>query len=207
MRAIRTPVPPSACCLHQALTFIPIAPSPLILIIDIMSQDLYKRKGHNWRDSRREEAVSKRSDDRYQHLVQHFRNIDLQDLTDDETDGDLSLLPTQLQQSIAELAVTEEDWDNPKPVVDLRTFNFSLPGILCPFCRQNVMQQDVTGLLLCSCSSTLKTRVPIQVIKQAIQDVVLQHGTCPSNQSPDYTMFKSHIVLTCTVCALVHVVS
>ena len=101
----------------------------------------------------------------------------------------------------------EEDWDNPKPSVDLRTFNFSLPGILCPFCRKNLMDQDLTGLLICACSSSLRTGEPIQAIKHAIQEIVVRHNACPSNQSPDYTMFKSRIVLTCTVCALLAVVS
>ena len=171
---------------------------------EMSSQEKYKRKGHNWRESRREEAVNKGKEDRYLHLIHHFRNIDLQDLDDGAGRG--CLIPAQAIPLTAVVA-EEEDWDNPKPVVDLRAFNFSLPGILCPFCRENLMHQDVTGLLICSCSSTLRTGVPIHLIKQAIQEIVLQHNACPSNQSPHYTIFKSGIVLTCTVCALAAVVS
>lgn len=168
------------------------------------SQERYKRKGHNWKDSRREEAMSKSREDRFAHLEQHFRNIDIQDLGD-EDDDDTDLLPVDL--SAQSFADPDEDWDNPKPSVDLRTFNFSLPGILCPFCRQNLMAQDVTGLLLCPCSSTLKTTVPIHMIQQAVQNVVMQHSACPSGQSPVYTMFKARIVLTCDHCTLAAVVS
>lgn len=160
----------------------------------------------NWRDTRREEAATRSREDRFAHLEQHFRNIGL---SDGDEDDDLSL-PGQVVANLSSqsFADPDDDWDNPKPVVDLRTLNFSLPGILCPFCRQNLMAQDVSGLLVCACTSNLKTKVPIHAIQRTIQDVVMQHNSaCPSNQSPDYTMFKSRIVLTCDVCTLAVVVS
>lgn len=175
-----------------------------------MSQEKYKRAGYNWKEKRREEAANKVRDDRFMHLVHHLRKIDLQDINvgDSDEDSNSFLNGSGAMSGVAAgVVVEEEDWDNPKPSVDLRTFNFSLPGILCPFCRQNLMDQDMKGLLICSCTSTLKTGAPIQSIKQAIQEIVVQHAACPSNQSPDYTMFKSRIVLTCTVCALLAVVS
>ena len=164
-----------------------------------MSQEKYKRKGHNWRDARREQASSRSREERFMHLVNNFRGIDLRDDGEDEELDPAACGP---------FADPDEDWNNPKPVVDLRTFNFALPGILCPFCRQALMLQDEgSGQLSCSCSSVLETKTPITAIKQAVQEVVQQHANCPSQQSPDYTMFKSRIVLTCTVCQLLAVVS
>lgn len=170
------------------------------------SQEKYKRRGHNWRESRQDEAAIKCKNDRYMHLIQHFRKIDLQDIdmNDGSDNDDEEVLRLIQNQSYFE---NDDDWDNPKPQIDLRAFNFSLPGILCPFCRNNLMSQDASGLLTCCCSSTLKTQTPITSIKEMIQGVVVAHAACPSNQSPDYTMFKSRIVLTCSHCDLIQVVS
>ena len=180
----------------------------------IMSQDLYKRKGLSRRNNHRDESHNKAKDARFQFIVDNFRKIEINP-DDDSSNGFEDFGTCQLQPQninntpICSVSSEDDDWDNPTPRVDMRTFNYDLPGILCPFCRENLMKQNVMdGQLKCNCGGSLECKIPIMLIKDKIRETVVFHSNaCPSNRSPEYTMFKSHIVLTCHVCKLVEVVS
>jgi len=165
-----------------------------------MSQEMYKRRGHNWKQVQKDDALTKSKDSRYQYIMENFRKIDLNGQEDEDQEVVPAMIPNTPRSSVTE----EDDWENHTPLVDLRTFNFDLPGILCPFCRDNLMQQDVqTGKLMCSCGGYLECQPPILDIRNLIREIVGRHSvSCPSNLSPDYSIFKTHIVLNCHVCKL-----
>ena len=122
-----------------------------------------------------------------------------------------------------------DDWGDPtmvKPSVDLRCFNFHLPGILCPYCRSNMMvpvdrrertvmkegyglvRELVASHMSCFCGFELEVTKTSEDIKRNIISVLSEHEViCPSNQSPHYTLFSSNIVLSCDFCNLAQIVS
>ena len=176
-----------------------------------MSQELYKRNGHNWKDVQREESYNRSKDSRLQYIMDHFRKIDLKNFEEEDFQEDWGsmVFPIRANNTPRCSVSSEDDWENPIPRVDLRTYNFTLPGILCPFCRDDLMKQDVNDKhLSCKCGGNLQCQTHIDEIKGRIEQTVGNHSSsCPSNQSPEYTMFKSNIVLTCSVCKMVQVVS
>lgn len=190
-----------------------------------MTQDLYKRRSSHWKGSPSGLCPEARQhEQRYQYLMDKFRQIDINTLNTDSNEswpgggsgGGFSEDPIVHHPSPSLEAVSsvipcepEDDWDNPKPDVDLRNYNFEVEGLLCPYCKDSVMGQDVmTRKLRCQkCTTYLETTAPLLEIKRQVWFLVQVHNQCPSNMSPDYSLFKDKIILTCHVCNLKQIVS
>lgn len=102
----------------------------------------------------------------------------------------------------------EDDWSDFKPSVDIRTLNFSLEGILCPYCRSNMMgyqNMRLYPLLVkysCPCGFQLESGKSSEGIKECMKGILgIHHERCP-DRTPHYSMFKSNIVMTCNACGL-----
>lgn len=183
---------------------------------------------HDVRSHAREIHDSRARDSRSS-LLDKFRNISLSAGDADEGVGnDSGLIEEQMNDDVFNNQEETDDWGDPtkdKPSVDLRQFNFQLPGILCPYCRANMMLTmdqkekivlkpglgnvvEVIASHKCPCGFEIQVDKTSDQIKQNIKNVLVHHeAICLSNQSPHYTLFSSNIVLSCTVCNLAQIVS
>lgn len=199
----------------------------------------HKNRGISGADSVRahiRETHDSRARESKSSILDRFRNISLtgsgnnDDSLDDGFDGISHVPEVDMDGEGGFNASTEDadDWNDPtrdKPSVDLRTFDYHLPGILCPYCKCNLMntvdqkgrltvREDigtVTELVvshLCPCGFRLELNKTSTEVKQNIINVLTEHDViCSSNQSPHYTLFSSNIVLSCNMCHLARIVS
>lgn len=194
---------------------------------------VHKNRGMSGADSLRahvRESHECRARDSKSSILDRFRNISLAGEEDDSLSEDLNVSEVPMDGDSALNPSTDyaDNWDDPtqdKPSVDLRQFNFQLPGILCPYCKGNLMGTvdqkgrltvdadigTVTELVvshLCPCGFQLELNKTSDEIKQNIINVLGEHEvSCNSNQSPHYTLFSTNIVLSCNLCNLARIVS
>lgn len=192
---------------------------------EMSGSDAVRSQARDNRDSRLRDSRSS--------LLDKFRNISLNgsresqegvdledDMIDDHMSDDNVFVATQQEDA--------DDWGDPskdKPSVDLRQFNFNLPGILCPYCRANMMNTvdqkaklavranigavtEYTASHVCPCGFELEVSKTCDQIKGNIMTVLSEHQlNCPSDQSPHYTLYSDNIVLSCNSCNLARIVS
>lgn len=199
---------------------------------------VHKNRGMSGADSLRahvRECHDSRARDSKSSILDRFRNISLsgsstndESLDDDFGGSHVHEVQMGGDDPFNDATDDADDWDDPtrdKPSVDLRQFNFDLPGILCPFCKGYVMDMvhqkgrltvnadigTVTELIvshLCPCGFQLEANKTSDQIKKNIINVLHEHEvSCQSNQSPHYTLFSSNIVLSCDLCSLARIVS
>ena len=168
----------------------------------------------------REEASNRQKEMRYQHLMDQFRKIDIREMEkgiDDqsvvcaEASGNMESDDSGCDwtgPTSSPAAPEEDDWTDYKPSIDIRTFNFNLEGILCPYCKASMMISESLRVdpplveYKCQCGFLLKSKKCPDQIKAALYQVLQRHGLQCPDRAPEYSMLKTRIVVVCSGCSL-----
>jgi hypothetical protein len=187
-----------------------------------------KRSPFELKNKMRREHDIRLKEKRYDLLLNSFRHISItgddSDVVWDTSYGDKSPEAAALspvlhngggdvfeEDDVMNSSDNADDWGEVSaeviPKLDLRTINFMMQGLPCPYCKESVLAlvtiSGKTNELKCSCGFELKSCLNLAVMQSNLQNIVNQHAsTCLSGNSPNYGMFGPKAMVSCDTCGL-----